>query len=156
VTPEDVTPDALARRCADAMWADDTASQRLGMSIESVVAGRCTISMRVRPDMTNGHDIAHGGFIFTLADSAFAFACNSHNVRTVAHACDITFVAPAYEGDVLVAEAVERHRFGRNGIYDIRVTRDDEVVAEFRGRSRTIGGPVAVPTDDSPPQHEET
>jgi acyl-CoA thioesterase len=100
--------------------------------------------MRVRDDMTNGHGTAHGGFIFALADSAFAFACNSHNVRTVAHACDIVFVAPVHEGDVLVADATERHRFGRNGIYDIRVTRDDDVVAEFRGRSRTIGGPVVA------------
>lgn len=138
-----MTVDAgLARRCADSMWAEDTASQQLGMVIESVETGRSRLSMRVRADMTNGHGIAHGGFIFTLADSAFAFACNTYNVRTVAQTCDIVFVAPAHEGDLLVADAVERHRYGRNGIYDIRVTRGDEVVAEFRGRSRTIGGPV--------------
>jgi acyl-CoA thioesterase len=135
-----VSPDELARACADVMWADDAASQRLGMSIESVADGRCTMSMRVRDDMTNGHGTAHGGFIFTLADSAFAFACNSRNVRTVAQACDIVFVTPAHEGDVLVAEATERHLLGRTGIYDVRVSRDGEVVAEFRGRSRTIGG----------------
>jgi acyl-CoA thioesterase len=134
--------DDLARACAAAMWADDRASQRLGMRIEQVTAGRCRLAMRIRDDMTNGHGIAHGGFIFTLADSAFAFACNSYDVRTVAQTCDITFVAPAYAGDDLVADAVERNRSGRNGIYDIRVLRGDEVVAEFRGRSRTIGGSV--------------
>jgi acyl-CoA thioesterase len=143
--PDSLDPDQTARRCCDVMWAEDIASQRLGMRIESVGSGRCTLTMRVRDDMTNGHGTAHGGFIFALADSAFAFACNSHNVRTVAHACDIVFVAPVHEGDVLVADATERHRFGRNGIYDIRVTRGDDVVAEFRGRSRTIGGPVVVP-----------
>jgi acyl-CoA thioesterase len=146
----------LARACADAMWADDVASQRLGMRIESVDSGRCRISMRIREDMTNGHRIAHGGFIFTLADSAFAFACNSHNVRTVAYACDIVFVAPVHEGDLLVAEAVERHLFGRNGIYDIQITRDDDIVAEFRGRSRTIGGAVVVPDPPTPPHGKET
>jgi len=110
------------------------------MKVESIGPGRATLSMRVRDDMTNGHGIAHGGFIFTLADSAFAFACNTYNVRTVAQACDIVFVLPAGAGDELVATAVERHRSGRSGIYDIRVTRGEDVVAEFRGRSRTIGG----------------
>ncbi len=90
--------------------------------------------------MTNGHGTAHGGFIFALADSAFAFACNSYNERTVAQACDIVFAAPAHAGDELVADAAERHRFGRNGVYDVRVSCDDRVIAEFRGRSRTIGG----------------
>jgi acyl-CoA thioesterase len=143
-----VTPDELARRCADAMWADDRASQSLGMSIDAVGPGSATVSMSIRADMANGHGIAHGGFVFALADTAFAFACNSYNDRTVAQACDIVFAAPTHVGDVLTAVAVERHRFGRNGIYDIRVTRDDEVVAEFRGRSRTIGGPlVDVPSD---------
>ncbi len=98
--------------------------------------------MPVREDMTNGHGTAHGGLIFALADSAFAFACNSRNERTVAQACDIVFSAPARVGDVLVADAVERHRFGRNGLYDVRVTCEDLVIAEFRGRSRSIGGPV--------------
>jgi acyl-CoA thioesterase len=142
-----MTPDELARACADVMWAEDAASQQLGMRIESVGAGRATLSMRLRDDMTNGHGTAHGGFVFTLADSAFAFACNTYNVRTVAQACDIVFVAPAQKGDVLLATAVERHRSGRNGIYDIQVTRGDEVVAEFRGRSRTIGG-AHIPTAD--------
>jgi acyl-CoA thioesterase len=102
--------------------------------------------MTIRDDMANGHGIAHGGFVFALADSAFAFACNSYNERTVAYACDIVFAAPSRVGDVLMASATERHRFGRNGVYDIRVSRGgpdthvDDVVAEFRGRSRTIGG----------------
>src|SRR6478752_5922389 len=110
-----MTPDELAVACAEVMWADDTASRHLGMRIESIGAGRATLSMRVRDDMTNGHGTAHGGFIFALADSAFAFACNSHNERAVAQACDIVFAAPAHLGDVLVATATERHRFGRNG-----------------------------------------
>jgi acyl-CoA thioesterase len=131
---------ALARRCADVMWRDDHASQGLGMVLGAVAPGRATVSMTVRDDMTNGHGTAHGGFIFTLADSAFAFACNSYNERTVAQACDIVFAAPARAGDRLVADAVERHRFGRNGLYDIRVLCGDRVVAEFRGRSRAIGG----------------
>lgn len=135
-----MTPEELARACADAMWADDAASKNLGMTIEDVAPGRARLTMTVRDDMTNGHAIAHGGFIFSLADSAFAFACNTYNVRTVAQSCDITFVAPAHEGDLLTAEAVERHRYGRNGIYDICVTCGDQVIAEFRGQSRTIGG----------------
>jgi acyl-CoA thioesterase len=136
-----VTPDELARACAEVMWADDEASRNLGMTLERVAAGSARLSMPVRADMTNGHGICHGGYIFTLADSAFAFACNSYNERTVAQACDIVFASPAHEGDLLVAEAAERHRFGRNGIYDIRVTASDQrVVAEFRGRSRVIGG----------------
>jgi acyl-CoA thioesterase len=112
------------------------------MTLDAVGAGTATVSMAVRADMSNGHGTAHGGFIFSLADSAFAFACNSRNERSVAQACDIIFAAPAHVGDVLVAEAVERHRFGRNGIYDVSVRRDAEVIAEFRGRCRTIGGPV--------------
>jgi acyl-CoA thioesterase len=122
------------------MWSEDLASQGLGMELLSVTAGRAELAMVVRDDMTNGHGIAHGGFIFALADSAFAFACNSYNVRAVAQACDIVFAAPASGGDRLVASAAERHTFGRNGIYDITVTCDDRVIAEFRGRSRTIGG----------------
>jgi acyl-CoA thioesterase len=135
-----VTPDELALACAEVMWADDEASRRLGMTLEHVASGSARLSMRVSPNMTNGHGICHGGFIFTLADSAFAFACNSYNERAVAQGCDIVFSAPAHEGDLLTAEATERHRFGRNGIYDIRVTHGDRVVAEFRGRSRVIGG----------------
>lgn len=133
------------------MWADDVASRQLGMTIEQVSSGSATVSMEVRPDMANGHGTAHGGLIFALADSAFAFACNSHNERAVAQACDIVFAAPAHSGDRLVATATERHRFGRNGIYDVRVTRDgDVVIAEFRGRSRTIGGPLVADDEEQP------
>jgi acyl-CoA thioesterase len=133
--------DELARAVAAAMWADDAASSGLGMRLVSVAAGRAVLEMPVRADMVNGHGIAHGGFVFTLADSAFAFACNSRNRRTVAQACDIVFVTPARLGDILVAEAVERASYGRNGIYDVTVRRgDNELVAEFRGRSRQING----------------
>jgi acyl-CoA thioesterase len=134
------TAQETAERCAELMWADDDASQSLGMHLVSVGPGRAVLSMKVRPDMANGHGIAHGGFMFTLADSAFAFACNSHNRRTVAQGCDIAFLAPVRSGDVLEAEAVERWRQGRNGIYDVTVRCGDQVVAEFRGRSREIGG----------------
>jgi acyl-CoA thioesterase len=133
--------DELARAVAAAMWADDAASSGLGMRLVSVAAGRAVLEMPVRADMVNGHGIAHGGFVFALADSAFAFACNSRNRRTVAQACDIVFVTPARLGDILVAEAVERASYGRNGIYDVTVRRgDNELVAEFRGRSRQING----------------
>jgi len=137
-----VTQDALAlaRACADAMWADDQASQALGMRILEVAPGRAVLEMPVRDDMSNGHGICHGGFGFALADSAFAFACNSYNRRTVAYRCDIHYLATVRSGDVLVAEAVERWRSGRNGIYDVVVRSGDTVVAEFRGTSREIGG----------------
>jgi acyl-CoA thioesterase len=135
-----LSPDDLARACADAMWAEDDASQGLGMEIVDVGPGRATLSMTVQPHMVNGQRIAHGGFIFLLADSTFAFACNSRNERTVAAQCDITFIKPGKLGDQLTATAREVSRNGRSGIYDIRVTADDVVIAEFRGHSRTIGG----------------
>ena len=134
--------DELAARVAAAMWAEDTASAGLGMRLVAVGEGTARLEMPVREDMVNGHGIAHGGFVFCLADSAFAFACNSRNQVTVAQACDIVFVAPAHRGDLLVADARERTRFGRNAIYDITVTRDDEVIAEFRGRSRQLSGTI--------------
>lgn len=113
------------------------------MAIESVGPGRSILVMTVRPDMVNGHGMCHGGFIFALADSAFAFACNSYNVATVAAACDITYLKAVRSGEVLRATAREVHREGRNGIYDIAVIDlTGAVVAQFRGRSRTIGGPV--------------
>ena len=139
-----------ARAAAAAMWADDEASRGLGMSLDSVGPGRARLSMTVRPDMVNGHAICHGGFVFTLADSAFAFACNSYDRRTVAQGADIVFVAPARLDDVLVAEAVERTRSGRSGVYDVTVTdaTTGAVVAEFRGRSREIPGTLVA--DRSP------
>ena len=122
------------------MWAEDRASQRLGMRLVDVGPGTATLTMTVRDDMVNGHGIAHGGFVFALADSAFAFACNSYDVRTVAYACTITYLAPTRLGDELVAVATERSRSGRTGTYDVTVTSAGEVVAEFRGTSRTLGG----------------
>jgi acyl-CoA thioesterase len=135
-----LSPDDLARACADAMWKEDDASKSLGMSIVEIAPGRATLTMTVRPEMVNGQRIAHGGFIFTLADSTFAFACNSHNERAVAAQCSVTFIRSGKLGDVLVATAREISRSGRSGIYDVRVTSGDEVIAEFRGHSRTIGG----------------
>ena len=135
-----LSPDDLARACAEAMWKEDEASSGLGMKIVEVGPGRATLSMKVQPHMVNGQRIAHGGFIFTLADSAFAFACNTHNERVVAAHCQISFIRPGKLGDRLVAAAREISRRGRSGIYDVRVTADDEVIAEFRGHSRTIAG----------------
>lgn len=135
-----LSPDDLARACAEAMWEGDDASSGLGMEIVEIGPGRATIAMTVRPDMVNGQRIAHGGFIFTLADSAFAFACNSHNDRAVAAQGNITFVRPGKLGDKLVAKAREISRSGRSGIYDVQVTAGDVVIAEFRGHSRTIPG----------------
>lgn len=135
-----LSPDDLARACADAMWKEDDTSGALGIKIVEIGAGRATLTMPVRPDMVNGQRIAHGGFIFTLADSAFAFACNSHNQRAVAAQGSITFIKPSKLGDLLVATAREISRGGRSGIYDVRVTVGDDVIAEFRGHSRTIAG----------------
>ena len=130
----------LAARVAAAMWADDAASAGLGMRLVEVGTGTARLEMTVRDDMVNGHGIAHGGFVFTLADSAFAFACNSHNQRAVAAQCNISFIRPGKLGDRLVATAREISRSGRSGIYDVRVTVDEVAIAELRGHSRTIGG----------------
>ena len=143
-----LTPDDLARACAEAMWQEDDASKGLGMEIVEIKPGQATLTMTVGPEMVNGQRIAHGGFIFALADSAFAFACNTHNERTVAAQGNITFIRPGKLGDRLVAAAREISRSGRSGIYDVRVTAGDAVIAEFRGHSRTITGtwlPVAEP-----------
>lgn len=129
----------MARRCAEKMYAADRSSQHLGIEIGDVGAGRATASMTVRDTMVNGHGIAHGGYVFLLADTAFAFACNTYEVATVAAAADVVFVAPARAGDRLVAEAAERVRFGRSGVYDVTVRREDgTVIAEFRGNSRAL------------------
>lgn len=133
-------PYETARRSAEAMWVGDAASQGLGMRIVEVGPGTATLEMPVRADMVNGHGIGHGGFTFSLADSAFAFACNSYNRRTVAHVCEITYLAPTRLGDVLTATAVERHREGRDGTYDVRVVNDAGVVATFVGTSKEIRG----------------
>lgn len=140
---------ALAQECADAMWNQDRASQRLGMSRPVVAPGRATISMRIREDMVNGQGNCHGGYLAVLADSAFAFACNTYGRVTVAAGFDIVFVTPGRLGDLLVATAVERARFGRSGLYDVSITRDDgELVAEFRGRSRSLDRPLLAAGDD--------
>jgi acyl-CoA thioesterase len=141
-------PDELARATADAMYGADACSRALGLELLEVRAGYARMQMNVRADFLNGHRICHGGLIFTLADSTFAFACNSHNVNTVASGCSIEFLRPVHEGDVLIAEAVEQTLSGRNGIYDIRVTnRAGETVAMFRGKSAQIKGTV-IPVND--------
>jgi acyl-CoA thioesterase len=122
----------------EAMMARDEASRRLGIELVDQGEGRAVTRMTVREDMVNGHAIAHGGLVFTLADTAFACACNSFGPVTVAASAEIVFVAPARVGDVLVAEAVLRTRFGRAGIYDVTVRRDGDVIAEFRGRSHQL------------------
>ena len=137
-----MTPDELARVSADAMWSADTASRGLGMELMEVAPGRATVAMTLSDAMLNGHDIAHGGFIFTLADSAFAFACNSYGERTVAVHCSISFIKPGAKGDRLIATAREVSRAGRSGIYDVSVSANGAVIAEFRGHSRTIGGTI--------------
>ena len=135
--------DALATRVADAMFARDRASRGLGMRIVRIGPGHAELAMTVRNDMVNGHALCHGGLVFTLADSAFAFACNSYNFNTVANGCTIEFLAPAHEGDVLTAVAHERSQVGRNGIYDVEVRNQDGVtVAHFRGKSTRIKGEV--------------
>jgi acyl-CoA thioesterase len=135
-----MTPEALARACADAMWADDRASNGLGMTLTAVAPGRATITMRVRDDMVNGLGLCHGGFIFTLADSTMAFAATSHGERAVAQHAAIDFLRPGKRSELLTARADERARAGRTGLYDVRVTGEDgTTVAEFRGQTRTIG-----------------
>lgn len=142
-SPETDESMRLAREAAQAMWSRDHASQALGMELEEVRPGYARLAMTIRADMVNGHEICHGGLIFSLADSAFAFACNSHDVTTVAAQCQISFLAPARLGDRLIAEAVERHRRAKSGITDVTVTNGaGETVALFRGWSRSIGGSV--------------
>ena len=143
-----MSPDQMARACADAMWQHDSASRGLGMEILEVKPGRAVLAMTVKPEMVNGQRIAHGGFIFTLADSAFAFACNSHNERAVAAHGNISFIKPGKLGDRLVATAKEISWTGRSGIYDVRVTVDGIAIAELRGHSRTVGGAWVPVADD--------
>ncbi len=139
-----MTPQEVAEASAAAMWAGDAASRALGMRIIEVGPGRAVLAMTVRDDMVNGHAIGHGGLTFALADSAFAFACNSYDRRTVAAGAEIRFRAPTRLGDELLASAVERHREGRDGVYDVSVTVRNVVVAEFVGRSKEIGGALSA------------
>ena len=133
-------PRALARTAGEAMWADDRASRGLGMVLEEVGVGRARLSMCVTEAMVNGHGLCHGGFIFALADSAMAFAANSHGERAVTQHCAVSFLRPGRHGEVLRATATERARAGRSGIYDVTVESEDgTVLAEFRGQTRAIG-----------------
>jgi len=137
----EMTAQDIARACADAMWNNDSTSQRLGMELEHIAPGEARLAMTVTDAMSNGHGNCHGGFIFTLGDSAFAFACNSHNQVVVGQHCSITYIAPARIGDRLVATATELSRQGRSGIYDIRITNQHgQHIAEFRGHSRVVKG----------------
>lgn len=145
-----MTPDAIAKRCAEVMWLDDQAARGLGVSIVAVGPGSATLSMPVRADMVNSHGTCHGGFIFAIADSTFAYACNSFNHRTVAAGVDINFLAPAHLGDILTASGHARHQGGRSGVYDIEVSNQDgKLVAVFRGRAARIKGPLFEPGDES-------
>ncbi len=137
----------LAQACAAAMWRTDDASQGLDMAIEHIAPGAARLSMTVEPRMANGYGICHGGFIFTLADSAFAYACNTDGAVSVASHCSISFLRPARVGERLVATAEERHRAGRSGLYDVHVTIGPELVAEFRGHCRTTGAKLMETAD---------
>lgn len=143
MTDKHPDPQALAEEVAATMWARDRATNALNMQILSIKPGYALLSMPVRSDLVNGHHICHGGYIFTLADSAFAYSCNSHNQNTVASGCSIDFLAPAYENEILEAEAVERSLSGRTGVYDVTVrVQGGKTIALFRGKSYRIKGEV--------------
>ncbi len=139
------TPDEVARASLDKMWRGDAASKMLGMTVVAVAPGEATLEMTVREDMINGWGLCHGGLVASLADSAFAVACNSHGTVTVAAGFDVSFLESARLGDLLRATATERALRGRSGLYDVTVTRasDGAVIAEFRGRSRSTGRPTS-------------
>lgn len=142
LTPQ-ITPQQLAEACAEAMFSRDQASQQLGMKIISVAPGRAVLTMTVDNRMVQGHGACHGGYLFTLADSAFAFACNTYDKATVASGCTIEYVNPAKEGDLLTATAQELSRGNRTGVYDITITnQNQQVVAYFRGKSYQVRGSV--------------
>lgn len=133
----------LAQDAAHAMWSRDHVAKAMGMTLDEVKPGYARLSMVVRQDMVNGHAICHGGMVFTLADTAFAYSCNSYNLNTVASACHIDFLAPSHLGDTLVAEGVERAQGGRTGVYDITVKAGSgKTIALFRGKSARIKGEV--------------
>ncbi|MEK6748147.1 MAG: hydroxyphenylacetyl-CoA thioesterase PaaI [Pseudomonadota bacterium] len=133
----------LASAVSTAMYGHDRATQAMGMELEQVGPGHARMNMTVRPDMLNGHQICHGGYLFALADSAFAYACNSYNYKTVGVACSIDFLAPGRLGDVLSAEATEQSQLGKNGIYDVKIRNQrGQTLALFRGKSLRIAGEV--------------
>lgn len=145
-----LTPEQVAWRCAEIMWPDDHAARGLGMSIVDVGPGTATLTMSIRPDMVNGHGICHGGFIFAVADSTFAYACNSFNHRTVAAGVDINFLAPAHLGDILTAHGQVRQQGGRSGVYDIEVTNQaKKLIAVFRGRAARFKGHFFDPDENT-------
>jgi acyl-CoA thioesterase len=136
-----MTPQEIAKKSAEVLWAGDIAAKEHGMLLEWVRPGEASLSMVVTKAMTNGYGIGHGGFIFLLADAAFAYACNSHNQRCVAQHCSISFLKPAREGSRLNATAREVRRVERSGVYDISVSdKEGTPIAEFRGLSRTVPG----------------
>ena len=140
------TAQQVADHVRDGMWANDRACKALGMRVVTVTPGRATLEMTVREDMLNGHDICHGGLIATLADSAFAYACNSYDELTVASGFAVDLLAPGQLGDVLTASALEVSKAGRSGVYDIEVTNQHgKRIAVFRGRSHTVRGKPAIP-----------
>lgn len=148
---EHQSPEAqkLAQDCAESMYARDEASRNLGMEITHVSPGKATVTMPVTSIMIQGHGSCHGGYLFTLADSAFAFACNSYNKATVASGCSIEYMLGAREGDVLTASAVEQSRGNRTGVYDITLTNQDgHVIALFRGKSYQVRGEVIQSEND--------
>jgi acyl-CoA thioesterase len=137
-------PQALAELAGKTMYERDPASQKLGMTLDAIRPGYARMRMRVREDMLNGHGTCHGGYIFMLADSAFAFACNSHNLNTVGAGCTIEYLAPGRPGDVLVAEATEQALAGKTGVYDVVVSdQDGRTIALLRGKSHRVAGHVA-------------
>nr|WP_321456567.1 hydroxyphenylacetyl-CoA thioesterase PaaI [uncultured Cohaesibacter sp.] len=145
-----MSPQELAEACAQAMWDGDAATRELGIKLEHVAPGKATVSMTVTKAMTNGHGNAHGGYLFMLADSAFAFACNTYNQITVGQNCTIHYTAPGALGDRLIARATEIFRSGRSGLYDVQVTREDgTLIAEFRGHARTVKGTLLSLKNDS-------
>jgi len=148
---QNTDPQTLAQATAQHMYAQDNATQGLGITLVEIHPGHARMQMTVRSDMLNGHGMCHGGFIFTLADSSFAFACNSYNVQTVAAGCSIEFLAPAFEGEVLTASAAEQSKSGKTGIYDVVVTNaDGKKIALMRGKSHQLKGEV-IPTQPGKP-----
>lgn len=140
---QNTDPQMLAQATAHHMYAQDKATQGLGITLVDVHPGHARMQMTVRSDMLNGHGMCHGGFIFTLADSSFAFACNSYNVQTVAAGCSIEFLAPAFEGEVLTASAAEQSKSGKTGVYDVAVTNPQgKKIALMRGKSHQLKGEV--------------
>jgi acyl-CoA thioesterase len=144
VTNEAIKADDLARQVADAMWAKDLASQALGLQLQQVGQGHARFSMTVRPEHCNGFGVLHGGVLATLADTAFAFACNSSNALTLATGFDIDILRSAQVGDALSARAECRHQGGQNGLYDVTITRGEDTIAHFRGRSQRLKGRKVV------------